>query len=60
MNYNDEECRGCANNHRCAIVYYGAHECPCKHCLVKAMCNQQCSERLQFYDNFRERGGGMS
>jgi len=39
------DCDGCADNVQCTLFQWGSvaiNECPCRECLVKAICKQPC------------------
>ncbi len=59
----DDPCDGCviyekigngisSKTNCCALTYFKRHnlenDCPCIHCIVKAMCSDTCEERFYF------------
>jgi len=39
--YNKDSCEGCNVNHFCKLWRY-SNDCPCKTCLIKTMCSEEC------------------
>ena len=45
----NKECKGCATIDACTIDNEHEEKCQCTVCLVKAMCERQCNDRIFFY-----------
>ena len=56
------KCNGCITNHKCMFIIYEKiyyiNRCPCRNCLVKTMCIENCDEREILTHRYFEEADG--
>jgi len=58
------DCRGCNSKGICTVSYKLAKEggltCPCRLCLVKPVCGEDCNEYYEFRENYEQSIKGIT